>query len=217
MRLVLIRHAESVANVERRWQGRADYPLTEQGQAQAGQLARALAERHAGGIDALYASPLSRAAQTAAALSSAIALPVRSWEALQEFDVGVFSGLTHADIEQRHPELARDFAGSRDWDRVPGAESLQDRAERARSVLDQLLGGHPGGASVVCVTHGGFMQYLLAAVLGTGRVWGLAIHNTAVFEFSIRSAGHTAGDRLLERFSTEPCRIHRFNDISHLG
>lgn len=216
MRLTLIRHAESVANVERRWQGRADYPLTVRGHEQAGRLARAVGERDTGGVDALYASPLSRAARTAAAVSTALTLPVRSWDALQEFDVGVFSGLTQGDIEQRYPELALDFAGSRNWDRVPGAESLQARADRAESVLSRLLSGHADDASVICVTHGGFMQYLLAAVLKTGRVWGLTIHNTAVFEFSIRSAGHASGDPLLDRFSTEPCRIHRFNDTSHL-
>src|SRR5437879_13343918 len=62
VRILLVRHGETVFNVEGRWQGQSDSPLTERGLAQARELARALAEVS---IAAIYSSDLGRAIDTA--------------------------------------------------------------------------------------------------------------------------------------------------------
>ncbi len=216
MNLILIRHAESVANVERRWQGHADYPLTERGHAQAQSLAAALSGWPWPQAPVLYTSPLARTVSTAEAIAGALSISSCPWTDLREFDVGVFSGLTWSDIQARHAHLAEAFASTKDWNRVPGAERTEARAARARIVLETLREKHSPGTSVICVTHGGFMQYLLSAVLGTERVWGVKIGNTAIFDFVLQSYVPGEGEPAIDRFSTEPCRIRRFNDLHHL-
>src|SRR5258706_6988500 len=72
-RFVLVRHGEASGNREMRYLGATDAPLTERGQAQARQLASALALYRPA---ALYTSPLLRARQTAEAVAAVLGLAV---------------------------------------------------------------------------------------------------------------------------------------------
>lgn len=98
--LLLVRHGQSTWNVERRWQGRADPPLSPLGVEQA----RAAAAALPGGLRAVACSDLRRAVATAALLAAAVGLAVDATEAaLRERDVGPWEGLTRAQIEARDP------------------------------------------------------------------------------------------------------------------
>lgn len=221
MRLIFARHAESTANQEGRWQGHADYPLSTKGQAQAVRLANTLAQefgRHSaeGRSIQLYASPLTRAQATAQAVGADCGLPVIEEPALIEYDVGIFSGRTWAEIESDCPSVAQAFGKYRNWDAVPGAERFVERAERAQAVLKGLFDRHQDGDVLVCVTHGGFLQYLLAAVLGTRRIWGVRPGNTAIFDFVLTKAAQASDQHATDGLSPYLCRIQRFNDQSHL-
>jgi len=219
MRLLLIRHAQTVANHEGRWQGHTDYPLSDLGHQQARHLARALAqafERDGLTPTVLYSSPLGRAQATAGVISAALSRPITTFPELSEYDVGVFSARTWSELQTEHPDAVRDFAANRDWNAVPEAETLQSRGQRAARVIEYLLANHGDEDTVIGVTHGGFMQYLLAAVLGTRRVWGLRPENTSVFEFELTRSAHGETTDSPEGLSTYRCRILRFNDTTHL-
>src|SRR5512146_3102722 len=91
--ITFLRHGESVGNVESRWQGRSEYPLTEKGRAQA----RALAERWvAEGVkfDLAIASPLGRARETAEMITSALNVKLELDPIWMERDIGEMEGLT---------------------------------------------------------------------------------------------------------------------------
>ncbi len=219
MRLLLIRHAQTTANHEGRWQGHADYPLSATGRQQASSLANALRDefmKDAITPTTLYSSPLGRAQATAASVSTAFSLPIKTLTDLSEYHVGIFSARTWAELEAEHPEAAQRFAAQRDWNTVPEAETVQSRAKRATTVIEHILGSHSEGDTVLCVTHGGFLQYLLAAVLGTRRVWGVRPENTAIFEFDLTPEAHAETTDSSEGLSTYRCRILRFNDTGHL-
>lgn len=98
--ILLIRHGETAWNAERRLQGQLDIPLNPHGLRQAAALAAAL--RHEA-IDAVIASDLQRARQTAQALATARALPLRLDPALRERCYGAFEGLLYADIAAQFP------------------------------------------------------------------------------------------------------------------
>src|SRR5687767_12015126 len=99
-RILLVRHGESEWNASGRWQGWADAPLSELGQQQAVEAAQAV-----GAVDAVVASDLSRAAETARIISELIGVgPVLTMEGLRERDVGEWSGLTRKEIGERWPE-----------------------------------------------------------------------------------------------------------------
>ena len=123
-RVLLIRHGQSEWNADGRWQGQADPPLTDLGRHQALHAARNL-----GTVDAIVASDLQRASETALIIAEALGVgPVVLEPGLRERDAGEWSGLTRAEIE-------RDWPGYLDpppTDRHAGfAPAIHGRAARA--------------------------------------------------------------------------------------
>lgn len=149
-RLILVRHGETAWNRERRMQGQTDTPLSETGRAQAAAVAARLASS---GFAALYSSDLSRALDTARAVSQASGKSVVTDVRLRERVFGVFEGLTRDEIAARYPaELARFFTRDPDYV-VPGGESMRAFHDRCLGCLAELAGRHAGEV-VVVVTHG---------------------------------------------------------------
>src|SRR5689334_18268303 len=104
-RVLAIRHGETDWNVDSRIQGQLDIPLNARGRWQAGRLEAALVDEP---IDAVYASDLQRAMQTAAPVAAVAGRPVRAEPGLRERSFGAFEGLTFGEIEERWPlESAR--------------------------------------------------------------------------------------------------------------
>lgn len=154
--LWLIRHAESAWNAMGLWQGHADPGLSARGIAQAEALARAL---EGAGIEAILASDLRRARETARILGAALALEPRTDARLRERDLGRWSGLTTPQIAGRWPaELARVRARDPAF-RPGGGESILDVRLRAGAFFRELA-ARPGPARAAVVTHGGVIRAL---------------------------------------------------------
>jgi broad specificity phosphatase PhoE len=154
--LILIRHGESVWNVEGRWQGQADPPLSERGRSQARDAVWRIAALEA---EALYSSNLRRAHETALILGRRIGLEPRVEPRLREFNVGVWSGLTKPEIEQRWPGQYARFS-FRELDFRPGGgESPRELMARVHEALDEIAHRH-AGQRVLLVSHGGVAKSL---------------------------------------------------------
>ncbi|MGE2730329.1 bifunctional RNase H/acid phosphatase [Mycolicibacterium vaccae] len=163
-RLLLLRHGQTELSVDRRYSGRGNPALTELGVRQADAAARYLAA--AGGIEAVVASPLQRAYDTAAAVAKAIDLDVEVDEDLIETDFGAWEGLTFDEAARRDPELHRRWL--RDTGVAPpGGESFDDVAERIRGVQQRLLAGH-ARQTVLVVSHVTPIKTLLRMALDAG-------------------------------------------------
>src|SRR2546425_8646685 len=107
MRLLLVRHAESQGNLERRLQGRREFPLTERGLAQAHALAERLFPLP---LSAVYSSPVGRAMKTAEVVAAKACLDVVAEPRLQEYDFGeAVSGLTWHEIREKEPAVIEAF------------------------------------------------------------------------------------------------------------
>jgi broad specificity phosphatase PhoE len=156
----LARHGESDWNVERRWQGHADRPLTERGREQAELLAERLADVK---LDAVYASDLRRAWETAEAVAVTRGLEVVRLPELREVDVGSWSGCTRDECAERFPEaFARWRQGGSGWD---DGESYEEMGERIVEAIRTIAAEHPDGA-VLVVSHGGPIRAVHAHALG---------------------------------------------------
>lgn len=169
--VLAVRHGETAWNRETRIQGQLDIPLNAMGRAQARRLADALADE---GIDAIYASDLSRAGETAAIVAGRLGLDVRPEPGLRERAFGIFEGRTWAEIEQRWPTQSERWR-RRDPDfGAEGGESLQDFYARAVEVAQRLVQAHVG-QTVLLVAHGGVLDCLYRAAarqaLQAPRTW----------------------------------------------
>ena len=150
-RILLARHGETDWNRVGRWQGHADPPLNDAGRTQAAELA----ERLAGdGIAAIYSSDLMRASQTARVVADRLGLAVVEDAGLREIDVGSWSGLTRAEVEQRFPQgYARWLGGEIGHD----GETREELTERVVGAVEQIAAEHPEG-TILVVTHGGAIR-----------------------------------------------------------
>ena len=213
MNLMIVRHAESTANQDERWQGRADFQLSRTGRWQANRLrSRLEGERYR--PTRIYTSPLTRAQDTALIVASNWDRPIEAWEELTEINVGVIAGLTRAEVEERFPDVATSLAATRDLDQVEGAETHNATSNRAQYVVDRLICKHDNSDRVMVFTHGGILAHIIKQLLGTDRLWGIGIRNTAIFEFSIDVGRWDLEDRV--RNNQSLWRIVQFNDARHL-
>lgn len=153
-RILLVRHGESEWNAIGRWQGWANPPLSELGRQQAWEASAVV-----GSVDAIVASDLERALQTALIISEAIGVgPVITEEGLRERDVGDWTGLTKDEIEARWP-------GSYDAWRTGGMPTPPN-GEHNDTIIDRVVGAlgriatEYEGAEVLAVAHGGVIRLL---------------------------------------------------------
>ena len=215
MELRIVRHAESTGNASGRWQGRDDTQLTDMGREQAAKLGQSF-NTEGYKPSRIYASPLTRTLDTARIASARIGMEasITLWDDLMETDVGIFTGLNWEDIEERYPEIAVEFAETRNMDIVDGAETLAERRARAKRVVDKVIADHVNDDRVLLVSHGGFMQFIFSQLVGSNRLWGLSVRNTGVFDFSVDVEKWSLGGQTLGNVNVG--RINRFNDVRHL-
>ena len=162
VRLLLVRHGESIWNIMGRYQGQMDVPLSAGGRVQAERAARRLASER---IDAIYASDLSRARDTAEIIGQRLGMPVMGVSGLREIHLGVWQGLSYEVVRRRH---------FRDRDPTPcypvdvpppGGESLRDVQMRVTVAVEEIVRRHPYGTLVI-VTHGACLKALFCRLLG---------------------------------------------------
>ena len=123
MKLLLIRHGESVGNLEGRMQGQFDSPLTERGRDQARAL-RARLQGDGWKPAVIYSSDLCRAAETAAMLADGLDTPVTLDARLREYDIGMLSGVIWREVEALYPEVWRKLHQDGESKAIPGEEGL---------------------------------------------------------------------------------------------
>jgi len=160
-RLFIVRHGRTGYNASRTIQGQLDVPLDAVGREQAVTVAPRLAEL---APDAIVASDLRRAADTAAPLAELTGLPVRLDPRLRERNFGQWQGLHGDEIAERYPEEYARWRAGKD---VAGCEveELDDLAKRASEAFQEAADLVPDGA-VMAFCHGGTAKYGLAALLG---------------------------------------------------
>jgi broad specificity phosphatase PhoE len=161
-RVVLVRHAETDESARGRCYGRLDVRLSAQGLRQAQALAAAVAGVS---LAAVYASPLSRALDTARPIAVAQGLEPIVLDALAELDFGELEGLRYDEIEAARPELFRAWMDEPARVRFPGGEGLADLRARVLPVLAEIRARHEREA-VAVVAHGGVVRVVLAEALG---------------------------------------------------
>ena len=196
-----MRHGQSTANAAGIWQGQLDFPLSEQGRDQA---------RRTGGLlagfpfEALYASPLSRAHETARIISreSGFGGEVSAHPGLMERAGGLLEGTTREERETRDPDLVKKLESLPEEERwsVVGAETDEEVLDRFNGAISEVFGRHPSAGRVVVVSHGGSIRALLKNLFGDVLSGAQRTPNASVTRVSWGTDG---GPRLVELASAE--------------
>lgn len=166
--ILLARHGETDWNREGRYQGWADPSLNDRGREQARVLADQLRDEP---LDAVYSSDLRRAHETARIVAAPHGVPVDADPGLREIDVGSWSGLTRAQIEERFP-------GAEHHD----GETREQHLARVVATVERIARLHPRGRILV-VSHGGSLRTLRRHAIDAPVH---PIENCAVFELHFR-------------------------------
>ena len=199
-RIILVRHGETVWNVEMKYQGQTDIELTANGREQAKKVAARLAKEK---IDVVYASDLSRARVTAEEIAKRQNLPVMIVPEFREISFGEWEGLTYNSINTKWPEQMNKFYTLADELEIPGGETFRQVKERALAALKKIVDSHPD-KTLAIVSHGGTIRTILCAVMNIhlNHLWTIQQFNTAV--------------NIINYYNDDKVLVELVNDVHHL-
>ncbi len=194
--IYFVRHGQTEWNIERRYQGWADSPLTEQGVNQAKALSKHIENVH---FDAIYCSPRGRAQETAKIVRGNRDLEIITVDDFKEINVGEYEGRLYDDMKNENPDLYHGFWESADLFLPKTGESFTDVGNRTYPALLKIAERHPG-QRVLIVSHAVAIMSALNKIAGIplNRFWEKMLHQTSLSiaeyengEFSIAKYGST--------------------------
>jgi 2,3-bisphosphoglycerate-dependent phosphoglycerate mutase len=161
-RVILIRHGQTIWNLEKREMGQLDSQLSEKGEMQAKALAKRLENVH---FSALYSSDLGRALQTAQYISEISGKVIITDTELRERNMGIFQGYTREEIAKKYPDEWAAHNSPAKFDYViPNGESQRQRHERSIRAFNRLADNH-SEEQIVIVSHAGILRTIFEYVL----------------------------------------------------
>lgn len=153
--LLIIRHGESEWNLEGRWQGWLDAPLTDLGVQQAHERAAALARAGFEPV-VVHCSDLGRALHTAEIIAGVLGSEARPHAGLRERSAGEWEGHTTDEIDQRWPGMRQTWQRG-ELSAPPGGEEEDAVLARLDGAIADVLSGP---APALVVTHGGVLRMI---------------------------------------------------------
>ncbi|MCB0324694.1 MAG: histidine phosphatase family protein [Bdellovibrionales bacterium] len=182
--LLCIRHGQTDWNVEGRYCGQTDISINEAGRKAAERLAQELSTEQ---LDAVYASDLQRAAETARILARPHGLEVQIDARLRELDQGKWEGLLFSEIKDVYSEeLANRKLDPLSF-RAPDGETVQEMLERVTEAIEEIRRRHQAGGRVLVVAHGFTLALVRVRYMGIelARAWDYVPPNTEVVEIHL--------------------------------
>jgi broad specificity phosphatase PhoE len=151
MRIYLVRHGETEWNRVRRFQGRSNLPLNQEGIKQVNALALALKNKP---LNAIYTSPLLRAFETARLIKVFHpSIPIFEEKGLIEMDLGEFDGMKAQDWAEQYPDFRKAWNENPASVQMPGGESLKEVQVRAKDTLERITRIYSPDSSILLSSH----------------------------------------------------------------
>lgn len=158
MKLIIIRHGESEADVLKVCEGWADYDLTAKGRKQAKLMSKYISKNYK--IDKIYVSSLKRAVQTAKYLAKETSLPLVKEDKLKEFDNGLKAGKPCVEANKKYPNVPTPIYTSN----YEQETKLHFRM-RAEYMLSKIIAENEDSNTIAIITHGGMISRLYQSFL----------------------------------------------------
>ncbi len=187
MRLIVVRHGKTLYNVQRRFTGQTDIPLSALGERQAAALGKRLAAEP---LAAIAASDLQRARVTAQAITRYHELPVQEDADLREMTFGAWEGATYDEIVARDADLVRRWLSDPTIYAPPGGETVIQLRDRVVRALERWQTRCPE-TTILWAVHGGVIEVLLCHLLGVDLKlrWQFRHENASITEIELGRKG----------------------------
>ena len=200
MYLYLVRHGETLWNLQGRTQGACDIPLSPKGILQAEALVGRLKDK---GISQIYTSSLERAWHTASIIGTSLMIEPQRTDTLKEVSFGLWEGLTRQEIEDQYPGQLSQYRADYNFAPPHGESllSLQERIDRFLRLLEMEKADR--NKNVLLVAHAYPLRMLIVRLLGLDlhRLWSFQQSNTGI---------------TIIRQEEERARLICFNDTCHI-
>jgi alpha-ribazole phosphatase len=195
VRLILIRHGQTIWNQQKKYCGYANVPLSPEGRRQVRHLAQRLNKEE---IHKIYSSDRQRAIETAKIIFKG--RKIKQIPDLKEMGFGVFEGLTYQEILKKYPVVYKKWLKDPYSVRIPKGEKLNDLKKRVVSTLKKIVSLNKN-RTVAIVTHGGAISIFINHIESSKRFW----------DYVPKSASIT-----IIEYKVSKARIRLFDDASHL-
>ncbi len=180
VRIILIRHGETTWNIEGRYQGQEDTPLSPRGLEQGKLLAQGLKNVP---LDVCISSPLQRSYQTCKFCADLHKLPVATDERLTEINHGDWEGVLAPDIAKAYPVEFEQWHTAPHLVQMPGegGETLDDVRRRVRAAFDEYARKYEG-KTILVAAHDAVNKAIICDLLGLGmeHFWQIKQDNTCI-------------------------------------
>ena len=199
-KIYLARHGETLWNNTMRFQGVTDIALSQTGIEQAKQFAKSMDNKN---FDAIYASDLQRAFQTADFVAKQKGMTVIQEPLLKEMSFGEWEGLSSEQIEDKLPGAVAAFFENPEKFDPPGGENIFQMQERVCGAFYKICEKHKSN-DILIVSHGGVIRGILADILQMklSGIWRMRQNNT--------------GLNIIEKYSTRYI-VNTVNSTAHLA
>lgn len=197
MKIILVRHGETIWNREKRVQGISNIELSDLGGKQVQRLAESLKNEE---IAAIYSSPLKRAYQTAEAIGKVHPVTIELEDNLQELNQGDFESLTFRELREKHAPFLWKWIADPASVAIPNGECLNDLQYRAWNAFQKISQKED---NAVIVSHSFTIMTILC------KIQDIALKQFMQVHVDLASKTHV-------EIKDGKYNIMRFNDVHHL-
>ena len=178
-KLYIVRHTETIGNIEKRLTGRKDYEVTENGEEAIKKLTKKLSNIK---FDAIYSSTSGRAIKTVEPLAKLNNLQIQKLEDLCEMYFGIYDGWKWEDVNKVQPEIKQNQNEINEIYNIPNQESMIDVANRMYKCIEEIAKQN-AGKNVLISSHGVAIEAFLRKIVNIpfkDKREEFCQHNTAV-------------------------------------
>lgn len=185
MKIIMVRHGETIANNEKRYLGLKNSPYTEKGKSQVEEIVTKLSKYR--NIKEIYCSQLPRTLSIADKIATRLDKKVIITTDICELDFGIFDGKTYKEIEKDHPKEWAAWVLDQLNYKIPKGESMKDLYDRVSRFIDELIEKKSEGQYLL-ITHGGIIQTIITYLLDLDIKdrWHFKIPPGAIVEIDYR-------------------------------
>lgn len=185
MKLILLRHGETIANNKNILSGWTDYELTSKGKVECKKIEKEILSRFKS-IKKIYSSNLNRAVITASHVNKKLNKKVIKTEILKEMNFGIFEGKNKDEIVDKHKNEWENWNNDYVNYRIPEGESVYDLKVRISPFIEKLIASNE---DVLIVSHKAVIQVMITILLDIelDKMWYFDIKNSKYAEIEIKN------------------------------